>query len=537
MTEQGKRTSGVRIGVDFGESLTLFAVCDPIGECHTIEFPGISREVPGSTGQPVVHVIPSLLQYSNGRPALVGHEVASNGVAEASTVARWMRRYLCDRSPVQLPAGDGRTVRYEDASADFLTRLFSHVMEHYPEAGFVFALPSDAPAEYADLLQRIARSSGASTCSFISEYLAAATGCGFTPVTGESFIIISFSDNEPEIAVIATDQRGTDVDTEQFRVIARTSSSAGCRSLDTWIVQDLLIKFRLFDRDPRAVRLSPFLYYQATQLREQLPVVKEIEVQITDTISGKTFVTDYTLADLDRVLMEHEVAGTLLQSINRVVSGMRMKGGDIGRITTVLLVGSGCTLPVIQDTVKSRFPEAKIYAGNPLDAVARGAATYAAAVQEEDRITCSYALRYWDSLTQEHHYRFLVHSGTRYPSAGQVARIVISAAYDGQTHLGIPLYEIGGKAGEEIPGIELVSDIKGGVYLAGPAQDADAKRQVVHANVHSPTLLTASPPARKGEPRFECTFSLDHERNLCLSARDLVTGMLVKLNAPIHRLK
>ena len=71
----------------------------------------------------------------------------------------------------------------------------------------------------------------------------------------------------------------------------------------------------------------------------------------------------------------------------------------------------------------------------------------------------------------------------------------------------------------------------------GPARDANEKGQVVHANERSPTLLVATPPARKGEPRFECTFTLDTERNLCLSARDLVTGALVKLNAPVHRLE
>ena len=163
-------------------------------------------------------------------------------------------------------------------------------------------------------------------------------------------------------------------------------------------------------------------------------------------------------------------------------------------------------------------------------------AEYAAPAPAQDRISCSYALRYWDPALQEHHYRFLVHSGTRYPSAGQVARIIISAAYDGQTLLGIPLYEIGGSAGGGMPQIELVSDTGGGVRLAGPAQDAGSPGQVVHANERSPTLLVATPPARKGEPRFECTFTIDPERNLCISARDLVTGTLQKVNTPVHRM-
>jgi len=233
-------------------------------------------------------------------------------------------------------------------------------------------------------------------------------------------------------------------------------------------------------------------------------------------------------------MADHEMTGTLLGCIDRAVSAPRQRGTGPGAIRHVLLLGEGCALPLIRDTIGARFPDAALYADHPLDAVARGAASQGTPARAQDRISRSYALRYWDSALQEHHFRYLVHSGSRYPSAGQVARIIISAAYDGQTHLGIPLYEIGGeKSGPEI---ELVSESGGGVRLAGPAQDADAGKQAVHANERSPTLLVANPPGRKGEPRFECTFSIDPERNLCLSARDLVTGKLVKLNDPVHRM-
>jgi molecular chaperone DnaK (HSP70) len=280
----------------------------------------------------------------------------------------------------------------------------------------------------------------------------------------------------------------------------------------------------------------PQIRYEARCLREVLAVTGEKEIRLTDTGSGKTFSTLFTTADLNGVLADHEVIPSLMECIGRALSAMRMKGGDESRIRSVLLIGAGCVLPAVQDAVRSRFPGAEVYSDRPLDAVARGAAVYSTPGPAQDRITRSYALRYWDSSAQEHHYRFLVHSGTRYPSAGQVARVVISAAYDGQALLGIPLYEIGGTDGGSAPQIELVSATGGGVRLAGPVQDADSAGQVVHANERSPTLLPATPPARRGEPRFECTFTIDPERNLCLSARDLVTGMLVKVNAPVHRL-
>jgi len=129
-----------------------------------------------------------------------------------------------------------------------------------------------------------------------------------------------------------------------------------------------------------------------------------------------------------------------------------------------------------------------------------------------------------------------VRSGARYPSAGQVARITISAAYDGQTRLGIPLYEISTAPDAEGPALELVSDPAGGCRLAGPPENASAGHKPHLANERTPTLLAADPPALKGDPRFELTFVLDQERQLCITARDLVTGRLVKKDAPVHRL-
>ena len=142
----------------------------------------------------------------------------------------------------------------------------------------------------------------------------------------------------------------------------------------------------------------------------------------------------------------------------------------------------------------------------------------------------------WDPKSREHRYRFLVRSGARYPSAGQVARITISAAYDGQTRLGIPLYEINTSPDAHAPALELVSDTAGGVRLAGPQEDAGAENRPLPANERTPTLLIADPPALKGEPRFELTFVLDREKQLRVTARDLVTGTLTKKDALVHRL-
>ncbi|PKL58075.1 MAG: hypothetical protein CVV34_04230 [Methanomicrobiales archaeon HGW-Methanomicrobiales-5] len=81
-----------------------------------------------------------------------------------------------------------------------------------------------------------------------------------------------------------------------------------------------------------------------------------------------------------------------------------------------------------------------------------------------------------------------------------------------------------------------MSNTKGELQIAGPAPDAIPAVCPALVNMQEPTLLHASPPAKKGEPRFELTFFLDREGYLCLTARDLLTGLRVKRDAQVFRL-
>jgi hypothetical protein len=535
--DDNRDPGGVRLGVDFGISTIVIAASGHGGACHTLEFPGLSREFPVRPGEVPVHGVPALIRYEGGKAVQYGDGVARGGTADDPSTARWLGHYLCEESPVTIPAGNGCRVGYGEAASDLLVPLLQCALSRYPGAGLVFSLPRNAPAAYREFLQKAAQRAQAASCSVLSGYRAAAAGYGYSPAAGELFCVVTVAETGLEAAVLVPDDRQAGPGGDGLRVLSHATGPAGCRALDNGIVQDLLVKFRLPKGDPRAARLAPLLRYEAARLRERLPVTGEEVVRLRDAVPGKTFTAVYTLADLDRVPAGRDLVLSLEECMGRALSAMRAHGGSESRVQAVLLVGAGCALPAIRDAVRSRFSGAVVYAGHPVDAVARGAAAYADTAPVQDRITCSYALRYWDAASGEHRYRFLVHSGTRYPSAGEVARIIISAAYDGQALLGIPLYETGGTAADLPPRLELVSDAGGGVRLAGPVQDADGAGRIVHVNERSPTLLAATPPARRGEPRFACTFTLDPERNLCLSARDLVTGRLVKVNAPVHRLR
>jgi len=531
----------VRLGIDFGEGTMVIAVDDPGRDYPTIGLPKISRSSPGTTAGSVVHRIPSIIRYEGGCIAGLGEEVVCEGRETDPSAVRWMRRYLFDNSPVQVPAGNDRMVRYGDAAGEFLAGVLSRVMTQYPEgADLIFSIPADAPNEYSGWLDRTGRTAGARSCSWANECAAAAIGYGISPAAGKPFVVLVFS--ETEILATAVVPEGPVTGGVMgggmggMRTLGRASVSTGCHAVDTWIVQDVLARLRLQESEPRTDRIRHILFREAERAREQIPLEEFAGIAVTDTVQGKTYTTRYGRADLERVLEEHGVIPAVQQVLDRVLSALLVRGTDRSGITAVLLTGAGCALPGVQECIQNCLPGIPVHADHLLDAVARGAAACTAPSRAPDRITGSYALRYWDPVTQEHHYRFLVQSGAPFPSEGQVARITISAAYDGQTHLGIPLCEIAG-GGEKACGIELISDWAGGVRIAGPAQDTGMPSETVIVNEHTPTLLEAEPPAKKGEPRFECTFTINRERDLCLSARDLVTGMLVKLNAPVYRLK
>ena len=55
-------------------------------------------------------------------------------------------------------------------------------------------------------------------------------------------------------------------------------------------------------------------------------------------------------------------------------------------------------------------------------------------------------------------------------------------------------------------------------------------------NENHPTFLSANPPARLGQPRFEVEFRIDGNKRLTFSARDLTTGQLTHQNYPVVKL-
>jgi actin-like ATPase involved in cell morphogenesis len=523
------------LGVDFGDGAIVCGSMLQDGHgFFTHASPGWSQETEGTEPSMPVHRVPTLIRYRNGETPDIGDEVIRGGFADHPSTVRWIRSYLLEESGALIAAGDEQRITFRDAACDFLGAVLEkNVNGHKNIRSVVFSVPEDAPHWYGDWLAKIAHTAGMNACHTITECSAAAAGYGLDVGTGEVFFL--FSCDETELILRIARNNGS-MDSAETEVIGSARADTGSGTLDGWIAQEIMAKSHLAVYGNQGkIRYNTALAC-VSRVFQSLVGNHETVVEFSDPVSIRPVAVRITADDIVRVFSNNGLPA-ILDDVIRRARGMALARGYVESApAAVLMIGRGSMLPAVQALIRERFSEIPVLSDHPLDAIARGACLFRPHRSGSDRIRNNYALRYWDPASREHRYRFLVHSGARFPSAGQVARITISAAYDGQARLGLSLYEIGGDGGGTAPSLELVQDHAGGVRLAAPEKDADEGSRPRLVNGTMPTLLSADPPGVKGEPRFELIFIIDRERRLCLTARDLVTGKLVKRDAPVYRL-
>jgi hypothetical protein len=138
-------------------------------------------------------------------------------------------------------------------------------------------------------------------------------------------------------------------------------------------------------------------------------------------------------------------------------------------------------------------------------------------------------------------YRTIVRAGTPYPCTvmdpahGDRPLVwTVKASHEEQTKLGLQVYEVARKESLACGGggMDLVYDQNGGARYTQREDPEDA----THRRIGSPTFILANPPARRGDPRFQASFSIDGQKRLCVTVRDNQTGKTVMRDYPMVKL-
>lgn len=518
LRQEGRRRTF--IGADFGNLTTKLTIRGNSGgrDPVPVVIPGVSRNV-FQGGDSYTSVIPSLIHYSHDDEILVGMQVVNGGLFCKEGTVRWMAHYTSRNSPVRFRQGL-RFHTYRDAASDFLSSILMKTGEIYQVSGaeLIIAVPAGS-REYYSWIQELNTGGIISRVRIIEQPLAVSCGCPVDVRDSHTLLIIDFGGSGLEVSVVALCcVHGED----GYRIVGRAREDIGGQVLDRLLLELALHRSGL--PSPESAETETLLQ-DCERTKEKLSTSQSAEI----IWEGKRAVP-VSRHDFEEMIERKGLYGMFSATIEHALHNASLRGYAEDCITSVILTGGSGVIPSFRRLVEARFRESRIYADRPLDSVSRGAASWHTRSLRRDEVTCEYAIRIWNPEKAAFELRTIIRKGCPVPSNGTVARFRIQATYDGQTRLGVPLYEIpspGTGAGGDVRKRELRFESSGMIHMEDDASPSGKEGGQRWMNEGEIPLIPADPPAMRGEPRFELCFSVNGSRELLVSARDLRTGRQV----------
>ncbi|GAA2107294.1 Hsp70 family protein [Streptomyces synnematoformans] len=534
-----------RLGIDFGTSNTVVALWDDAaGRGSAVRLTDYGRSF--GQGDDRVPVVPSLIHYAGDRRRLLGEQVLARNLYHAAGTFRWMKRYVGNRSPLTM-AANGRQVSPAEAGRDFLSAVLAFAAVETGAEGEEVALtaPVESFEHYENWLGEVAEAAGLTRYRLIDEPSAAALGYCAHIQPGHVYLMFDFGGGTVQAAVVRVqDEEERAATGRTCRVLGKAGDELGGATVDQWIFEELLARNDRHDSDDEVRRISRALLVECERAKEALSAREHAEISVLDPDTGAVLGLelvrdgaprgDQRLVSFEELLDRRELFSRIDRVVRRALRDASTRGYDEDDLAAVLMVGGSSLIPSVRRTLERIFGRDRVLSERPLDAVARGAAAFAAGTDFYDHIQHDYAVRWFDRQAGRYEYRTCVTAGTAYPSTEPVHSMTVNATHDGQTELGIAIYELSRHRGGDGGNTELVCDPSGAWRVRAAPADEDRHRFWV--NEKSPTFLRADPAATAGQARFRVEFGIDGNKRLLLTAYDLVSGRLTHRDFPVVKL-
>ena len=524
-----------RIAIDFGTSNTIIAVWDETicegKSFHLSDYGSYYQQ-----GKERISIIPSLIHYSNDNRRWLGQQVRQRNLEKNEHTFRWVKRYIANRSPIKRKI-HGKQISHQQAGRDFLSTLLIFATQelNIGNEEIAFTVPVEAFEDYENWLTEVAQTAGMPRFRLIDEASAAALGYGANIQAGDVYLIFDFGGGTLDIAVVLIEEEDIS-STRCCRVLGKAGCNLGGATIDQWLYSEVLKQTGYQDSDEEILALSGSILVECEQAKIRLSQQETADITILNPNTGAIIGAEFSRSLLEDILEENGAFTDIDRAIRRALNDARDRGYTEDNIKAVLTVGGSSQIPAIQRTLKRIFGRDKVMLSNPLDAVAKGAAAFVAGVDFYDHIQHDYALRYFNSEKGDYDYRILVKRGTNYPTEN-IARLTIKASHDEQKHLGLAIFELGQQyQSNSDNNIELVFDPNGSARLSAMTPDKQEERSYFWMNEESPTFLTTNTSVKKGEKCFQVNFSIDGNKRLLITAKDLKTGKLTHKNYPVIKL-
>ena len=449
-----------------------------------------------------------------------------------------MKHYVAQRSS-RTRRADGRAISDSAAGRDFLSSI---LLAAAAEVGIedeeiVLTAPVESFEHYEDWLAEVAVHAGLPRFRLIDEPSAAALGHGARVQAHDVYLIFDFGGGTLDVAVVLIEEDVTEKAGRRCRVLGKAGADLGGALIDGLLYQHVLKMNGRQDSDDAVLRVSTDLLIQCEAAKERLSFAERAEIGAMNPETGAVLGCELTRTAFEELLEERDVYAQVVRTLRRAMNAAREAGYGEGDVKAALMVGGGSFIPSVQRLMRREFGD-RVLLERPWDAVARGAAAFAAGVDFYDHIQHDYAIRCLSADKCGYEYHPLVRRGTPYPSAGPLATLTVKASYEGQSQLGLAVAEMGEQRGHGSERrLELVFDPSGAARVVTVSPDEEESRSVFWMNEDSPTFLRADPPAQKGgEERFRVDFAVDGNKRLLITVRDVVTGKTTHRDYPVVKL-
>ncbi len=470
----------------------------------------------------------------------------------------WAHPQFCPSFKKALGTSPHRTVaRLRDKSHSaravakiYLRELLRNVYETSGERvrDLVFTVPVESYDQYRAELQEISAELGVERTRFIDEPVAAAIGYGLG-LSGRrrTVLVVDYGGGTLDLAVVALSPRQTEIG--QCEVIAKAGRPIGGDVIDGWLLEAFAEAMgveldRITERESslwrqllkdEARRVKEAVYFSEKTTFEMSPP-KELRRVVDRTGSAPRFL-DVTREEVVEILRSRGMYDVLDDCCEEVERQLAAAGLQLEDLDEVLMVGGSTLLPQVFRQFEHRYGRDKVRAWQPFEAVAFGAAGFAAGrFGQSDFLVHDYAIQIENPTSHEIEYHPIIEHGTRFPTPTdhwQQDLFPTCALGEPERTFKLIICEVSGRA----EGRRFTWDAEGQLHRVGA--DGDAVQQlVVPLNATNPTLGTLNPPHLPGDrrARLRVSFGVDENRWLLATVTDLRTREILMNREAVVRL-
>ena len=359
------------IGIDLGTTFSAVAILDETGDVKLL---------PNAEGK---YLTPSVLYFENRDNVVVGEVAKDARAEEPERVAEFVKRsmgtnrsFTCDNdifSPIELSSFILRKLKSDAETA------LSH-----PVTEAVITCPAYFEADRRDATEKAARLAGLNVLALVNEPTAAALAFGADRTKSGNLLIFDLGGGTFDVTVLRIDETGN------IRVLlSNGDAELGGKDFDDAISVMVMQRLQLETGVDISVDVGALAELRQKAEKAKQDLTQRQSVTITLPAQGQRFKTQITREEFSQAITSH-IQG-MLMTIEDVLDECKLSASDID---DVLLVGGSSRVPAVRDMLRDFFgrePNSSIHAD---EAVARGAALYAAKLLvEKDSETLLPAVR------------------------------------------------------------------------------------------------------------------------------------------------